>query len=179
MSAQPFPFNEYRVEGDTAILTLRAVKGARRGEVLGETRIDAADLPALIEDGRPWYLHSAGYVSRVEQHDGKPVTIMLHRWLLQPPKDQVVDHMNRDKLDNRRANLRICTHAENLLNAGAQCDNALGIKNVHFDARRRHPYVVMLKRSHRIVMRCYCRTRNVARITASLARREHYGADYQ
>lgn len=37
----------------------------------------------------------------------------LHRLLLNCPKNLVVDHINHDRLDYRRSNLRICTHSEN------------------------------------------------------------------
>lgn len=48
---------------------------------------------------------------------GKNVTLRMHRVVLGYDGDQDVDHINRDSLDNRRANLRVCTRAENLLNS--------------------------------------------------------------
>lgn len=38
----------------------------------------------------------------------------MHRLIMNPPKDMEVDHIDRNKLDNRRYNLRICTHIENM-----------------------------------------------------------------
>lgn len=43
-------------------------------------------------------------------------TVPLHRFLLSPPEGMFVDHINNDPLDNRRCNLRVCTHAENQRN---------------------------------------------------------------
>ena len=40
-------------------------------------------------------------------------------------RTEVVDHINRDKLDNRRQNLRIASRSENLVNS-PRCDNARG-----------------------------------------------------
>ncbi|MDI6449236.1 HNH endonuclease [Anaerobaca lacustris] len=41
----------------------------------------------------------------------------MHRQIMDPPKGKVVDHKNRNRLDNTRINLRVCTHAENTQNA--------------------------------------------------------------
>lgn len=43
-------------------------------------------------------------------------SVLLHRYLMGEPKNLCVDHINHDPLDNRRANLRICTKQENLWN---------------------------------------------------------------
>lgn len=40
----------------------------------------------------------------------------LHRVVVNCPNDKCVDHINHNKLDNRKVNLRICTYSENSLN---------------------------------------------------------------
>lgn len=40
----------------------------------------------------------------------------LHRVITNCPKNKCVDHINHNKLDNRKCNLRICTYSENSLN---------------------------------------------------------------
>ncbi len=45
--------------------------------------------------------------------------VFLHRFIMNPPGDMCVDHINGDPLDNRRVNMRICTPTENKRNRGA------------------------------------------------------------
>lgn len=42
--------------------------------------------------------------------------VYLHRLIMNPKANEVVDHINGDKLDNRRENLRICSPAQNVAN---------------------------------------------------------------
>lgn len=59
-----------------------------------------------------WSTHSQGYA--VATIDGRPV--LMHRLIMGTPEGMDTDHINRDKSDNQRANLRVCTHAENMRN---------------------------------------------------------------
>ena len=65
---------------------------------------------------------------------------LLHRLIMNPPSDMQVDHKNKNTLDNRRCNLRICTHSENLMNRGRQKNNSTGYKGVNRDERKRKKY---------------------------------------
>jgi len=71
--------------------------------------VDAADFDRLNQ--WTWHLHS-GYAVRRQ----KGRVILMHREIMQPPQGMVVDHKNHNKLDNTRANLRVCTRQENVCN---------------------------------------------------------------
>jgi hypothetical protein len=79
---------------------------------VGEGRcayVDAADFEWL--NRWTWHLCN-GYAMRRE--NGK--AIFLHHEIMRAPKGMVIDHKNRNKLDNTRANLHPCTRRENALN---------------------------------------------------------------
>lgn len=52
---------------------------------------------------------------------------LLHRYLLNPPKGMTIDHINRNPLDNRRCNLRICTQFENNQNQKHNTSGKVGV----------------------------------------------------
>jgi len=54
----------------------------------------------------------------------------MHREIMSPPQELVVDHINGDGLDNRKENLRVCTHAENIRNQKLNRLNTTGYKGV-------------------------------------------------
>jgi HNH endonuclease len=68
-----------------------------------------------------WRLpRSAEYPVRTER--GKPGNVYMHREImgLTPGDGKEVDHINRDKLDNRRENLRVVSRAQNVDNCGSK-----------------------------------------------------------
>jgi len=78
--------------------------------------------------GCNWLLSTAGYLCR-HGNDGK--WIWLHRFIINAAENAKVDHKNRNRLDNRRENLRICTDEENARNAKIHKDNKCGFKGVY------------------------------------------------
>jgi hypothetical protein len=79
----------------------------------GVALVDAADAEAV--GAYRWCMDGNGYAMRTIRAEGKRLTVLMHRFLLGlahgDPRQG--DHVNGDTLDNRRANLRVCTSAEN------------------------------------------------------------------
>jgi hypothetical protein len=99
-------------EPPVARIPLRRKTGGLHGYAL----IDPDDL-ALIS-GRSWHLTTQGYARSNRPGGGFDY---LHRFLfgLEDGDRREVDHISRDKLDNRRSNLRVLSRAENQQNVGA------------------------------------------------------------
>ncbi len=69
-----------------------------------------------------WYFEErpgrkTGYAGRGQRIGTKVVQYRMHREILDVPKGLQVDHRNGDGLDNRRQNLRLATHGQNVSNS--------------------------------------------------------------
>lgn len=84
--------------------------------------IDAADWPLV----RQWSWHYTNGYAR------NSAIGSLQRLLMQPAVGLVVDHINRDRLDNRRSNLRICTETQNKSNIPMRASNRSGYRGVYW-----------------------------------------------
>jgi hypothetical protein len=73
-----------------------------------------------------WHQGGAGYVESSYRMDGRTTTVRMHRLVTGAAAGQEVDHKNRDKLDNRRNNLRIVTSTVNKWNMQRNTPNQTG-----------------------------------------------------
>lgn len=98
-----------------ASATVQVPLKRRAGQIVAHALIDAVDAPLIHR--WPWRLSNHGYAARSETADGKKRTIYLHREILGAEVGTIVDHINGDRLDNRRANLRSASASQNNANA--------------------------------------------------------------
>jgi len=83
-----------------------------------------------------WPEKYTGYAGRrIYQKDKSRKRIRMHRVILNPPPNMEIDHINGNGLDNRRCNLRICTHSQNLANQ-RKCRGTSQYKGVCWDKGR-------------------------------------------
>ena len=75
----------------------------------------------FIDTGLKWTLNSVGYPYQRVRVGPRALnqrkTVLMHRYVIGAAKGQIVDHINRNKLDCRRENLRICTQSSNVSHA--------------------------------------------------------------
>jgi hypothetical protein len=64
-------------------------------------------------------------------------TILMHRVILKASERTEVDHINGNKLDNRRENLRVATKSQNLGNQKIRSTNTSGFKGVNWKQWRK------------------------------------------
>lgn len=92
---------------------------------------------ALVDDNMfefinkwKWQYHEQGYAFRTEQKDGVKRGIYMHIVIM---GDKGIDHIDGDKLNNQRHNLRFASRSENQWNKSIQKNNKSGVKGLFYN----------------------------------------------
>lgn len=72
--------------------------------------------------------------------DGRRTTIRMHREIMMSFPGEMIDHVNRNGLDNRVQNLRVATAQQNAFNRKGQKNNVSGYKGVSFHEKSQKYY---------------------------------------
>lgn len=112
--------NDFIVCGEYAIIYLDSKKYGRQ-----ECFIDTEDLDNILSVGK--WSTTGKYAYRCG--------LSMHRFIMNPDSDRIIDHKNRNGLDNRKYNLRECTNKENAQNLSVSSISSTGIRGVCYHKR--------------------------------------------
>lgn len=116
--------NRYVIDGDVTTVFVKY-----KGKVV-ETVINTDDLEKLLKINATWHVHEKklnNYIKTNRTHQGKRNNLYLHQVICVAEKPLVVDHINRNTLDNRKCNLRPTTRSVNCYNQESKRGNDRGI----------------------------------------------------
>lgn len=111
----------------------------------GRTRSDAKrKWQVMVDDEDYEWLNQYNWRAN---HDGtvlgwmgtskdKQRPILIHRLILNAPEHLEVDHIDGNRLNNQRSNLRLATSSQNKMNRGPRKDNTSGYKGVSWHSQR-------------------------------------------
>lgn len=106
-----------------------------------------------------WCISNRGYLKCGRWKSGKPITILAHRIVVARMigrnlnKSDICDHINRDRLDNRRENLRLVDSFGNAQNSKLRKDNTSGYRGVSFEKKQKRWQAQVGSKSGRIIRR--------------------------
>lgn len=103
--------------------------------------VDDSDFDWLNQ--RKWRLSTQGYAIT-----GKKKIILMHRLINKT--NGITDHINQNKLDNRRFNLRTVSGMENGRNRGKNKNNTSGYKGVSWD-KSKNSWLAYIKVNYRML----------------------------
>ena len=139
----------------------------RNGEIAGHARVDADDYARL--SGYTWRVNAGtGYAVRFENGPH-----WMHREVLGVVlfDGAESDHVNLNRLDNRKLNLRWATHGQNMQNRPIHKNNTSGARGVLFDKRAQCWYGQVKHAGRRVWLRYFDNKQDAIAATTA-ARRE-------
>ncbi len=99
-----------------------------------------------------WYKTKNGYVAGTVLEQGVRRRVYLHRWLLNAQPGQFVDHIDGNKLNNRRSNLRLVTRSQNQANRRRNANSRSRYKGVTWHKHKKRWLARIQVRGRRITI---------------------------
>lgn len=115
------------------------------------------------------------YARRDFKKNKKKLNIWMHREILKlTDRDQNVDHIDSNGLNNQKNNLRVCTNSQNSQNMRKHSDNLSGYKGVHF-MKSHKLWVAQLTFNYKRVLFSYHKTKEEAALAYNQAALKYHG----
>lgn len=96
-------------------------------------KVDDEDYESLSR--YTWHA-SPRYVTNTRKVSGKTRSVLMHRMVMGLSSGGEIDHINGDRFDNRKENLRICSKSQNNMNRGL----SRKVKSSQYKGVSRHVY---------------------------------------
>lgn len=87
-----------------------------------------------------WGADKDGYITSSVKIGDKSQNIKMHRIVMNPSKNEQIDHINHMVWDNRKSNLRVCSSMQNNWNKNKTKANSTGYRGVYW-SKERQKYV--------------------------------------
>lgn len=104
--------NEYILHEEDGFAEI--VLNDKECNVVGIAKIDLCDVEKCKK--YKWHMKKSRHTNYAISTTSETSKIFLHRLILDYNGNMDIDHVNHDGLDNRKSNLKICSHAENITN---------------------------------------------------------------
>lgn len=124
-----------------------------------------------------WYIGRQGYVFACDINKGRNYRIRLHRLVMDCyDKNFDIDHIHgkETRFDNRKSNLRICTHQENTRNCRVSKNNTSGVTGVSWDKNSQKWFTYIWIDYKRLCLGYYDKFEDAVKIR-KIAEDEHFG----
>ena len=138
--AQPYlelsPDHGWAVHEEKEVKEMRRIAVRYKSKVVAFALVDNRNY--LRVKAFRWNLHNCGYAEARMRVDGRSKKVLLHRFVFNAKKNELVDHKNRNKRDCRSKNLRLSNKSLNMLNGDKFRKNATSKhRGVSFNTEKR------------------------------------------
>jgi len=126
-----------------------------------------------------WYQHFSGMVVRNEPLDvvidrmHRQSVVFMHRVIMNTPKGMDTDHIDGNRQNNQKGNLRVCSHSENMRNRKLNKNSTSGYKGVHWSSKYRTWIARIQVNGSRLYLGKFHNLEDAARIYDKEAKKHH------
>lgn len=117
-----------------------------------DIHIDPQDLELVSQYA--WTVTKDGYAKKyLEKNvDGKRLrkVVYMHRLIMDAKENEIIDHVNQNKTDNRRSNLRVASKSLNALNSN-KVRSSTGYRGVLRNRQKGKPFIARIHFNKEII----------------------------